>query len=34
MLKWPIPVLFVTGVVLFLIGWRLCFDNKREQYEK
>lgn len=27
-LKWPIPILVVTGLVFFLIGWVLCFRKK------
>lgn len=34
MLKWPIPVMFVAGFVLVLIGWRFCVTDKRERYEK
>lgn len=33
-LNWPIPLLAVSGLVLFVIGWILRFGKKREQYEK
>ena len=29
MLRWPIPVLGVGGLVLFILGWALCFMKKR-----
>lgn len=28
MLKWPIPVLAISGLVLFSIGWALCMRKK------
>ena len=28
-LTWPIPVLTVAGMVLFALGWWLCFDNRK-----
>ena len=34
LLQWPIPVLFVAGFALLIIGSRLCVTNKRECYEK
>lgn len=33
-LNWPIPLLAVSGSVLFIAGWILCFGNKRERHEK
>ena len=30
MLRWPIPVLGVGGLVLFSLGWALCFMKKRK----
>lgn len=33
-LNWPIPLMVVTGLAFFAIGWVLCFGKKREQYEK
>ncbi len=29
MLKWPIPVLAICGIIIFSIGWSLCFLRKR-----
>ena len=31
-LHWPVPILAVSGVVLFAMGWYLCF-GKREEHE-
>lgn len=33
-LNWPIPVLAVSGLALFLIGWLLCFGKRKESYEE
>ncbi|MBQ9168354.1 MAG: hypothetical protein IJX67_08120 [Oscillospiraceae bacterium] len=33
-LNWPIPVLVVGGLFLFVLGWRLCFGRKKDSYEK
>lgn len=33
-LNWPVPVMIVTGLTLFAIGWMLCFGRKKENYEK
>lgn len=33
-LNWPIPVLAVTGLLLFILGWVLCFDRRKNRYEK
>lgn len=33
-LNWPIPLMLVGGVGLFIAGWMLCFGKKRERYEK
>ena len=30
-LKWPIPVLAISGVVLFGIGWALCLAGKKKK---
>lgn len=31
MLIWPIPVLGLTGIALFVLGWILCFGGKRHE---
>lgn len=33
-LTWPIPVLTVSGMVLFSLGWWLCFGSRKEPHEK
>ncbi len=33
-LNWPVPLMAVTGLMLFAFGWFLCFGKKREQNEK
>lgn len=33
-LNWPIPLLAVSGLVLFTAGWVLRFGRKKEHYEK
>ena len=33
-LNWPVPVMSLTGIVLFVFGWILCASNKRAAYEK
>lgn len=33
-LNWPIPVLTVAGLSLFVVGWILCFGRKRARNEK
>lgn len=33
-LNWPIPVLVVSGLCLFLAGWVLRFGRKKNGYEK
>lgn len=33
-LNWPIPLLAVSGLGLFSIGWVLCFGRKKNNYEK
>ena len=30
-LKWPIPVLSVAGLLLFILGWALCFRKREEK---
>ena len=33
-LNWPVPVLAVGGLALFVLGWYLRFGKKKEGYEK
>lgn len=33
-LNWPVPVLVVTGLILFSIGWMLRLNKKRDRYEE
>lgn len=33
-LNWPVPMLAVAGLALFIAGWILCFGRKKENYEK
>lgn len=33
-LNWPIPLMMVSGLALFIMGLILCFGNKRERHEK
>lgn len=33
-LNWPVPLLVVSGLVLFTAGWGLRFGRKKKQYEK
>lgn len=30
-LNWPIPLLAMTGVVMFVLGWYLCYGGKKEK---
>lgn len=32
-LKWPVPVLAISGVVFFALGWVLCFRRKNKRDE-
>jgi len=32
-LNWPVPILVVGGLVLFLLGWFLCFDGNKKKHE-
>lgn len=32
-LNWPVPLLAVSGMTLFIIGWSLCFGNRRKHHE-
>lgn len=32
-LNWPVPLLVVSGMVLFAIGWVLCFGRKKNDHE-
>lgn len=32
-MNWPVPLLAVAGLTLFVIGWVLCFGKKRDPYE-
>lgn len=33
-LNWPIPVMALLGLTLFIIGWALCFRKRDDRYEK
>lgn len=33
-LNWPVPMLAVAGLALFIAGWILRFGSKKENYEK
>ena len=33
-LNWPIPVMALSGAVLFIVGWILCAGRKRTENEK
>ena len=33
-LDWPVPVLVVTGLCLFSVGWMLRYGGKKGRYEK
>lgn len=33
MVNWPVPVLALLGLILFLAGWRLYRSGRRERYE-
>lgn len=33
-LTWPIPWLASGGMLLFALGWWLCFGNRKDSYEK
>lgn len=33
-LNWPIPILVVCGLGLFIIGWWMRFGRKKDSYEK
>lgn len=33
-LNWPVPLLAVSGLMLFLVGWILRFGQRKESYEK
>lgn len=33
-LNWPVPLMAVSGLALFALGWYLCFGKKKETYEK
>lgn len=32
-LNWPVPILVVGGVILFLFGWFLYFDGNKKKHE-
>lgn len=32
-LNWPVPVLAVSGMTLFVLGWALCFGSGRKHHE-
>lgn len=31
--NWPVPVLTVVGLLLFALGWWLCFGRRRREHE-
>ena len=33
-LNWPVPLLAVSGLAMFTLGWLLCFRKKKETNEK
>lgn len=33
-LNWPVPLMTMGGLTLFVFGWYLCFGGRRERYEK
>lgn len=33
-LNWPVPLLAVSGLILFAVGWLLRFGTEKENYEK
>lgn len=33
-LNWPVPVMVVLGMGLFVAGWMLCFGRKKDGHEK
>lgn len=33
-MNWPVPLLAVSGIALFLLGWFLRFGRKKESYEE
>lgn len=33
-LNWPVPVMAVSGMVLFVVGWILCVRRKRMEHEE
>ena len=33
-LNWPIPVMALMGLTLFIIGWALCFRKRDDRYEE
>lgn len=32
-LTWPVPVLAISGMSLFVLGWWLCFGRRKDSYE-
>lgn len=32
-LNWPVPVMTIAGLTLFIFGWYLCFGRKKDIYE-
>lgn len=33
-LEWPIPILLCAGMAFFGLGWWLCFNSRKDNYEK
>lgn len=33
-LSWPVPVMAVTGMFFFALGWWLCFGGRKDPHEK
>ena len=34
LLKWPVPVMAIAGITLFVVGWILCWRRKRIEHEE
>lgn len=32
-LNWPVPVMAISGMTLFIIGWWLCFGSRKDRNE-
>lgn len=33
-LNWPVPLMAVSGLLLFALGWSLCMTDRKDRYEK